>query len=66
MGSETPAAGVTIQEKKDTLVVKIGTVLFDFPVSPEDVSNEAGVNKVESVVMDVLRPDFGMHTNIFN
>ncbi|CAL8129585.1 unnamed protein product [Orchesella dallaii] len=40
-------------------LAKSGTILFDFPVPPTDVTDENGMNKVENAVVSVLAPHFG-------
>lgn len=53
-------ARITIRKMGSSqLLAKSGTILFDFPVPPTDVTDERGVNKVEGIVLGVLCPDFG-------
>lgn len=58
MGSQT--SPVQTQQ----LLAKSGTILFDFPVPPTDVTDENGMNKVENVMLAVLRTDFGKCSSI--
>lgn len=40
-------------------LAKNGTILFDFPVAAQFLTDEKGLDKVENVVVGVLKEDFG-------